>query len=116
DYREAFEYFEPALLALGHLPESRDTQLHAVDLRVDLTEAFMRSGQHGRCLDYLREAERLAEALDDQRRLGQVAADMATYYWATGDHDRAIQSSQRALTSAVALGDLHLQVRANYSL
>jgi hypothetical protein len=31
-------------------------------------------GEHKRTYDYLREAETLAEALEDQRRLGQVPA------------------------------------------
>jgi hypothetical protein len=34
--REAGAYFEQALVALQHLPDRRDTQEQAIDLRLDL--------------------------------------------------------------------------------
>ena len=71
-YREAVGYFEQALRALPHLPEQRDTHEQAIDLRLALRTALGPSGDLGRILAYLREAETLAEALDDSRRLGQV--------------------------------------------
>jgi len=51
-------------------------------------------------LEHLREAERLATALDDQRRLGQVFAFMTQYFRMTGDPDRAIESGEKALDIA----------------
>ena len=72
-YREAVGYFEQALSALPHLPEQRDTREQAIDLRLALRSALRPSGDSGRILAYLREAEALAAALDDPRRLGQVS-------------------------------------------
>ena len=69
-YREAVGYFEQALSALPHLPEQRDTREQAIDLRLALRSALLPSGDFGRILAYLREAEALAVALDDPRRLG----------------------------------------------
>jgi predicted ATPase len=71
-YREAEMYFEQALSALAHLPEQRDRIEQAIDLRLALRSALVGAGNSGRVLAYLREAETLAEALDDPRRLGQV--------------------------------------------
>ena len=93
-----------------HLPESRDTREQAIDLRLDLRNALFALGELGRILDHLREAEALAEALDDQRRLGRVAAYLSDYFRDMGDHDRAVASGQRALAIATALGDVALQV------
>ena len=71
-HREAVGYFEQALSALPHVPETRDTREQAIDLRLALRSALWPSGDLGRILAYLREAETLAEALDDPRRLAQV--------------------------------------------
>ena len=67
-------------------------------------------------LDTLREAEALAEALDDQRRLVRVSAFLTYHFWQMGDHDRALETSQRALLLATTLGDVGLQARANLHL
>src|SRR5262245_29602505 len=67
-YREAGEYFEQALSVLTHLPETRDTREQAIDLRLALRSALTPSGDWRRILASLREAEALAEALNDLRR------------------------------------------------
>ena len=72
-YREAVGYFEQALSALPHLPETRDTRAQAIDLRLALRSALLPSGDYRRIQAYLHEAEALAEALDDPHRLGQVS-------------------------------------------
>ena len=73
-YREAVTYYEQALMALRHLPDSRDLREQAIDVRLDLRTALIVLGDFGRLLDHLREAETLAEALHDHRRLGWVSA------------------------------------------
>ena len=83
-HREAVGSFEQALSALPHLPETRDTREQAIDLRLALRSALRPSGDSGRILAYLREAEALAEALDDPRRLGQVSLFLSDHFtsWA----------------------------------
>ena len=73
-HREAVGYFEQALSALPHLPEQRDTLEQAIDLRLALRSALIPSGNLGVSWRTLREAESLAAALDDPRRLGQVSS------------------------------------------
>ena len=51
-YREAGGYFEQALSALAHLPETRDTREQAIDLRLALRTALFPSGDFGRILAY----------------------------------------------------------------
>ena len=67
-------------------------------------------------LDSLREAATLAEALDDQPRLGRVSAYMCRYFREMGDHDGAVESGQHALAVAETLGDFALQVMAHHYL
>jgi tetratricopeptide (TPR) repeat protein len=110
------EYFEPALSALPHLPEQRDTREQAIDLRLALRTALMPSGDWGRTLAALREAESLAVALDDPRRLGQVSVVLSRYFYAMGVYGQAIAAAQRALALATAGGDVVLHALANLSL
>src|SRR6516162_1566702 len=69
-----------------------------------------------RVLVYLREAEALAAALDDPRRLGRVSAFLANYFCLMGVPDQAIAAGQRALALATASGDIALQALAHYHL
>jgi class 3 adenylate cyclase/tetratricopeptide (TPR) repeat protein len=114
--REVVACCEQALAALTHLPESRAAQEQAIDLRLDLRNALWSLGEFRQALDSLREAATLAEALDDQPRLGRVSALMSRYFREIGDHDSAVKSGQHALAVAETLGDFALQVLANHFL
>ena len=52
----------------------------AIDLRLALRSALFPSGDSGRILAALREAETLAAALDDPRRLGQIAGFLSVHF------------------------------------
>ena len=77
-FREAVASFEQALQALAHLPESGDTRMLAIEIRLALGSPLRVLGEYGRRLALLGEAEALARALDDRARLGRVLAMMAT--------------------------------------
>jgi class 3 adenylate cyclase/tetratricopeptide (TPR) repeat protein len=115
-HREAVEYFEQALNALPHLPETRDTQEQAIDLRLALHAALLASGDFGRILAYLREAEPLAEVLADPRRLADVSRFLATHFYFMGAYGQAIAAAQRALALAAANGDTALHALVNQRL
>jgi class 3 adenylate cyclase/tetratricopeptide (TPR) repeat protein len=115
-YREAMGYFEQALSALAHLRETRDTREQAIDLRLALRTALYPSGDAGRILAVLREAEALAEALDDHRRLGQVLLFLSQHFYHGGAYDQAIAAAQRVLAFATAGRDAVLHARANFYL
>jgi tetratricopeptide (TPR) repeat protein len=106
--REAVGFFDQALEALDHVPESRRTLEQAIDLRFDLRNALFALGTLAPISDHLHRAARLAEGLGDHRRLGWVAAYMSHYFWRMGDLGRAIESGQRALTIADELQDVGL--------
>jgi class 3 adenylate cyclase/tetratricopeptide (TPR) repeat protein len=104
-YREAVGYFEQALSALSHLQEQRATREQAIDLRLALRSALTPFGDLGRILALLREAEALAVALDDPRRLGLVSGFLARHFYRGSAHDQAIAEFQRALALTTAGGD-----------
>jgi tetratricopeptide (TPR) repeat protein len=110
--REAVAWFDEALTAIEHLPESRELREQAIDLRFDLRNALQPLGEFGSIRERLYEAEALATALHDQHRLGRVAAYLADYFRLTGDQDQAIQWGKRAVAVAGEIGDVGLQVVA----
>jgi predicted ATPase len=115
-YPEAVGYFEQALSSLAHLPERRATREQAIDLRLALRTALWPSGDFVRTLACLREAEALATALDDPRRLGQVSIFLSHQCYTEGAYDQAIAAAQRAVALGTAGGEVILQARANQSL
>jgi tetratricopeptide (TPR) repeat protein len=115
-FREAVALFEQALEAMQHLPDSGDTIAQAIDLRFALRSALRPLGEFGRILAYLREAETLAAALSDARRLGQVAVFLAVQFRMMGAYDQAKAAAQRALAVAPADGEVPLHALAHQYL
>jgi class 3 adenylate cyclase/tetratricopeptide (TPR) repeat protein len=111
-HREAVGAFEQALSTLPHLPEQHNTLEQAIDLRLALRTALQPSGNSGRILACLREAESLAEALDDPQRLGQLSGFLSFHFWLLGAYDQARTAAQRALALATAGEDGVLQALA----
>ena len=64
----------------------------------------------------LEEAEALAEAAGDQRRLGQALTYQILQFWLAGDYATALQAGLRALAIGESLADVALQIVANLYL
>jgi tetratricopeptide (TPR) repeat protein len=104
------------LAALARLPATPERRRDAVDLRIDLRTSLLPLGEHERIFTYLREAEGLATALDDQYRLGRVCTYLTNYFFITGDQARALDYGRRALGIGEAVGDFPLLAEANLRL
>jgi tetratricopeptide (TPR) repeat protein len=115
-HREAAGYFEQALSALPYLQGTRATREQAIDLRLALRTALFPSGNSERILAALWEAEALAAALDDPRRLGQVSIFLTIHFYNRGAHDQAIAAAQRVLTLAAVSGESVLHALASLYL
>jgi tetratricopeptide (TPR) repeat protein len=115
-FREAVAAFEQALQALAYLPETSDTRVLAIELRLALDGLLAALGEYGRLLALLGEGEALARALDDRARLGRVLAQMAWVLRAMGDLNGAMAVGQQALALTAELGDSALQGRVSLYL
>jgi class 3 adenylate cyclase/tetratricopeptide (TPR) repeat protein len=115
-HREAVGYFEQALSVLPHLPQERDTREQAIDLCLALRTALLPAGDSRRILACLGEAEALAVALDDPRRLAQVSRFLSIHFHLMGMYDQAIAAAQRALALVTAGGEVVQHAQANQHL
>jgi tetratricopeptide (TPR) repeat protein len=107
---DARAWFEQALGILAALPESQSTLEQAFELRLEVRPVLNQLGEIGRVLERLREAEALAERLNDDGRRGGVCAFMTIIHWQLGEHDEAHATGSHALAIAGRLGDLRLRI------
>ena len=112
-YRTAVEWFEQALAALNHLPESAETTAAAVDLRLDLRYSLSPLAEFPKMLEHLLEAQRLATISGDRRRQGLVAAFLTNFHTVMLDFRRAVEHGERAVAIATDVDDLQVSVLAN---
>ncbi len=119
---EAVACFEGALDALKQLPEGdvatgalpgrRSTLEQAFEILLELWPVQIRLGELRQTLQHLREAEVLAERLNDDSRRGRVCAAVMNTHSNLGELDEAVASGTRALEIAGRLGDLRLRILA----
>jgi class 3 adenylate cyclase/tetratricopeptide (TPR) repeat protein len=114
--REAVAVYEQALVALAHLPGTRETMEQGVDVRLALRNGLWPLGRFETGFGHLLDAERLATELGDPRRLGWIAAYLAEHTRMTGHAADAPAFAERALRIGAELEDLPLRVAANYYL
>jgi predicted ATPase len=101
---EARAYFEQALSALSHLPETRETRGQAIDLWLALRTALQPLGDLGRVLTCLRTAEALAVALDDSCRLARISLLLSRYFSLMGMYNQAITAPSTPSMSPLPVG------------
>jgi class 3 adenylate cyclase/tetratricopeptide (TPR) repeat protein len=110
--QDARAWFEGALRVLESLPESRFTLERGFDIRLDLRSPLNLLGEVREALERLREAETIAERLNDDHRRGLVSALMTNTHSLLGELDAALASGGRGLAIAASLGDSALRTVA----
>ena len=114
--REAVTFLEQALQLLTLLPESQSTLAQGCDLRLKLQPVLLELGQSERMMECLREADILAERLDDGRRRGRISAFMTLAHTLRGEPDKALATGSRALDAAARFDDLRTRLIATSQL
>ena len=109
---DARAWIEQALGLLEELAESQSTLEQAFDIRLDLRTVLTHLGEVRGALERLREAEAVAERLNDDHRRGRVCVVMTNTHSALGGLDEALGTGTRALEIARRLGDLRLRIPA----
>jgi class 3 adenylate cyclase/tetratricopeptide (TPR) repeat protein len=107
---EAREWLEQALGVLAELPESVSTLEQGFDIRLELRPLLAQLGEYRRVMERLREAEAIAETLNDDRRRGRVCAVMTNAHSQLGHVDEALAFGTRALAAARRSEDLTLRL------
>jgi len=113
---DARAWLEQALGVLATLPESPSTLEQAFEIGVQLRPVLMQLGEVRQILERLREAETLAERLNDDRGRARVCAFMMNVQTLLGELDEALVTGTRALEIAGRLGDLRLRIPATTML
>jgi predicted ATPase len=113
-HREAVRCYEQALSMLQRLPAQRETHEQIIDVYLELRNALVPLGEIARIFACVRSAEDLAKALDDQPRLGRIAAYMTRHFFLMGEQEQAIACGERAL--ALGGGDTALHVATHLYL
>jgi class 3 adenylate cyclase/tetratricopeptide (TPR) repeat protein len=108
--QDALACFEQALGILEALPESPSTLEQALDIRLELRPVLSLLGEGRRTLECLREAEALAERLNDDHRRGRVCAFLTNAHNNLGELEEPLVTGTRALEIAGRLGDLRLRL------
>jgi len=111
--QEARALLTRALDALAKLAESRATLVEAFDIRLELRPVLAQLGEFGGVLKILREADALADRLNDDGRRSRVLAFLSNIHGRLHELDEAFACGTRALAIAERLGDLRLRILAS---
>ena len=102
---EAARYFEQALLAVSHLPQTPENQTLAIDLRFDLRSPFHRLGRIAESGRHFEQAKPIAVALGDVRREAMLCVYQGHIDWLGGQYRRAIEALRAGEALAGKAGD-----------
>jgi predicted ATPase len=102
--RTAKAFFETALEALGHLPESRETLEQGIEVRFRLGTPLFALGAGEAYLSRSAEAVAIAERLGADDQLVRALALQTNAFWFAGDNARALESGHRAIAIAEKVG------------
>ena len=108
--RIAAGWYDQAMRVLEALPDSRYKLEQSFDIRIQVRSALTNLGETRNALQPLREAEALAEKLNDERRRGLVYALLCIMNCYHGELDEALASGARALATAEQIGDASLRL------
>ena len=113
---DAAAFFERALIALRHLPESRANLELAVDLRFELRNALIALCELGRISHCLEQLEPLLARLGDPVRSARYAAFRCNHHFLAGEQRRAIEFGEAGLRLARECGDRVIEGELLYRL
>jgi class 3 adenylate cyclase/tetratricopeptide (TPR) repeat protein len=109
---DARVWFEQALVVLEGLPETKSTLEASFEICLDLRIILSLLGEVRRGVERVREAEALAERLNDDHRRARVCATLVHFHWTLGELDEAFRTGIRALELVARLGDFKLRIQA----
>jgi class 3 adenylate cyclase/tetratricopeptide (TPR) repeat protein len=108
---DARVWFEQALIVLERLPDTKAKLEASFETHYELRHMLFQLGEVRQGLEHLREAEALAERLNDDHRRGRVFAALMHLHAILGELDEALAAGNQALKFGTRLGDLRLRIQ-----
>lgn len=115
-YREGVGFLQRALEALAHLPDTAANADRGIDIRLGLRVALLASGDLMQVRVYLEQAEALARALDDRRRLMPIVISRSTILVNLGALEQAIEAGLQGRSLAEQADDTGCYISACFAL
>jgi tetratricopeptide (TPR) repeat protein len=115
-HREAVASLEEALEALQQRPDTHETREQNIDVLLELRSSLYPLGEFEKMLGCLREAEAMASAISDSRRLGSVSLHTAEYCRQTGRFAEARELAEKGLALGAKLQDVPLRLYGSHYL
>ena len=115
-YHEAVASFTSAHRIIVGRPQNDSHKEQTVDVLIGLSNALVPLADHTRALETLEEAEELACAIDDQRRMARVLSAICGTRWLLGSYSGAVEAGDRALALGIELQDVTIQALTNHRL
>ena len=100
-FRNAVLYYERALEALRHLPDSPDNLRRGIDLRIEIRSALFVFNEFKRGFQFLEEAIEIAKTLHDDERLAKLFTFMTAHWNLEGNSEQAVITGKQALQYGV---------------
>jgi tetratricopeptide (TPR) repeat protein len=117
-YGQAGAFFDQALAALAHLPESEETLAQTVDLYKARANMHAALREFNQLLAYSEKIWSLAETLGDPHRLALAVDFRGNVLSQMGDNVRALEFAERGLALAEMVGavDLLMHIRLDMGM
>lgn len=115
-WRAAVGFFDRALTALSHLPETPESLRRGIDIRLALRVALGPLTEIHRVLQMLEEAAELAVRLGDPMRVTQIDVSRCVFLTIFGKLDQAIAAGERSVSEAKQLTEPVHRLNAAYAL
>ncbi|MEN8226241.1 MAG: tetratricopeptide repeat protein, partial [Bacteroidota bacterium] len=115
-YEEEQSYFETSIEALKNLPRTRNRIVDEIDLRFNMRAALFPLGRHDEWAEHVKKAEALSKEVGDNIRLASSYNFLSTLYWIRGQHEKAINLCESALSLAESAGNFPVQITSAFHL
>jgi class 3 adenylate cyclase/tetratricopeptide (TPR) repeat protein len=113
---EAAKFLERALQVLRRLPDNISNREQAIDIRFELRNALLASGDADRIFQLLQEMEPLVADLGDKLRSARYAAYRCNYHFLAGEQQQAIEFCESGLQMARGCGERRMEGELLYRL
>jgi len=114
--KEAFRFYREAISTLKKQAETEDNRRQQLEIYLLITGPIRPLGYPEDSLELLKDGERLATELGEERNLADLHSSIGMYYSFHGDHLQSINYSESCLREALEVEDVDLVARVGQDL